>query len=477
MDERKKLVAITIVGYTAFIVLMTLTFAPQGYQQLATESAAAHIASSVGLFVSFLALAVYMLPRGLKWVSVKLVWGASAVVLICQTLFALLNHSLLTLPTAVLLCLHAATGASFSILFTFWTGVSYLFDRRNFQFCILAGSLISAFVAILISPFQSDALLIATKLIAIVAVAIACTLLSSHAKELDKKQTGELSSMASSTKGLLLPILCTGSLGFAYQYSWMVAGTDSQASLYFSVGQACATSLVLLVAAAPGVKSISIGRCFRVICPIACIFVLLQAFTSGTVQVLCMSIVSATFNLCIILLLPLCASMAKQKSLSAPGLYAMSSSVVYAFMALGCLMGLLPEDYAGVSLCVLAFVVLAILSASILLSKDDSYDFALVLGNDSDEAPSAEGPIDKPTNREFFASLLSEEYGLTKRETEVLRMLLLGRDAPSISEELCISTNTVKTHVKHIYAKLDIHSRQELIDMVEDFEKTLRQSL
>lgn len=56
-------------------------------------------------------------------------------------------------------------------------------------------------------------------------------------------------------------------------------------------------------------------------------------------------------------------------------------------------------------------------------------------------------------------------------------MVLLGRDAPSISEELCISANTVKTHIKRIYRKVDIHSRQELADMVEDFENSAHQGL
>ena len=36
-----------------------------------------------------------------------------------------------------------------------------------------------------------------------------------------------------------------------------------------------------------------------------------------------------------------------------------------------------------------------------------------------------------------------------------------------IAEELVISENTVRTHVRHIYAKLDVHSHQELIDLVE----------
>ena len=39
---------------------------------------------------------------------------------------------------------------------------------------------------------------------------------------------------------------------------------------------------------------------------------------------------------------------------------------------------------------------------------------------------------------------------------------------PAISERLFVSENTVKSHVKRIYQKLDIHTRGELIDLVNE---------
>ncbi len=59
------------------------------------------------------------------------------------------------------------------------------------------------------------------------------------------------------------------------------------------------------------------------------------------------------------------------------------------------------------------------------------------------------------------------ERGLTAREREVFAMLAKGRNGRFIMEHYVISRNTVKSHIKHIYAKLDVHSQQELIDMVE----------
>lgn len=62
---------------------------------------------------------------------------------------------------------------------------------------------------------------------------------------------------------------------------------------------------------------------------------------------------------------------------------------------------------------------------------------------------------------------LCRSHGLTKREGEVLSLLAKGRDAAYICEELCLARNTVKSYAKSIYAKVGIHSKQELIDRVE----------
>ena len=59
------------------------------------------------------------------------------------------------------------------------------------------------------------------------------------------------------------------------------------------------------------------------------------------------------------------------------------------------------------------------------------------------------------------------QFGLTSRELDVLKLLARGRTSPFIQEKLVLSHNTVKTHVRHIYTKLNVHSQQELISIVE----------
>ncbi len=63
---------------------------------------------------------------------------------------------------------------------------------------------------------------------------------------------------------------------------------------------------------------------------------------------------------------------------------------------------------------------------------------------------------------------LAQAKGLSKRETEVVLLLLEGRSLRYIQNALFISEGTARTHVKRIYAKLEVHSKQQLIDFFKE---------
>lgn len=62
---------------------------------------------------------------------------------------------------------------------------------------------------------------------------------------------------------------------------------------------------------------------------------------------------------------------------------------------------------------------------------------------------------------------LAQRSGVSERELEVLALVAKGRSAGRIAEDLNVSLATVNSHIHHIYQKLGIHSRQELIDLIE----------
>ncbi len=140
---------------------------------------------------------------------------------------------------------------------------------------------------------------------------------------------------------------------------------------------------------------------------------------------------------------------------------------------LGAFMGttanaLLASDNVGaLSLVIVAFLVLFM---GYVLFALRNYSFHTEIERVVEPAP-VPAAVEVPMNgEEAFAALchgIAQEHGLTPREEEVFAMLARGRNREYIESALQVSRNTVKAHVKHVYAKLGIHSHQELIDLVE----------
>lgn len=79
-------------------------------------------------------------------------------------------------------------------------------------------------------------------------------------------------------------------------------------------------------------------------------------------------------------------------------------------------------------------------------------------------APTPDAPAPSLDER---VHAVAADFLLTRREEEVLRLLARGRTSAWVAGELGLATNTVRGYVQGIYVKLGVHSRQELIDLVE----------
>ena len=54
-----------------------------------------------------------------------------------------------------------------------------------------------------------------------------------------------------------------------------------------------------------------------------------------------------------------------------------------------------------------------------------------------------------------------EDYGLSRRETEILRLLAAGYCNPDIARELGITAKTVENHLTSVFDKLGVHNRTQ----------------
>ena len=96
--------------------------------------------------------------------------------------------------------------------------------------------------------------------------------------------------------------------------------------------------------------------------------------------------------------------------------------------------------------------------------------------NENDLIALAKGDEDKDEaepKRQRFQDRCKDvagEYGLSPKETEIMILFAKGRSSTRIQEELYLSRGTVTTHLRHIYQKMDVHGKQEFLDVIEGRE-------
>lgn len=92
---------------------------------------------------------------------------------------------------------------------------------------------------------------------------------------------------------------------------------------------------------------------------------------------------------------------------------------------------------------------------------------ALDLVDDDGAEQQAKQAEQRTLSTEAKVACFGHAFKLSSREIEILTMFASGRSARYISGALVISELTVKTHLRHIYAKADIHNRQDLLDLID----------
>lgn len=136
------------------------------------------------------------------------------------------------------------------------------------------------------------------------------------------------------------------------------------------------------------------------------------------------------------------------------------------------------------SVSVIVFIMLIIVSASFVMTEDNyPLKSRFKLLEEEQERGAKNSPpgipirkldadhndnhLKKPNVFQRKCKAIAAQYGLSSRQSEVLIMLAKGRNADYITKKLVISSHTAKAHIYNIYQKTGVHSRQELMDLVE----------
>lgn len=284
-----------------------------------------------------------------------------------------------------------------------------------------------------------------------------------------KKREGRKPLSESNVAFLAVVLVATAAFGFVNLQAMFVPGDEGSFTAYVSLVIRAATSAVVFI----GYLRFS-WRPYTILCA-ALLFMAVGLVASGVADAGFASALFLAGYLCfdvliwaIVIMMNYRSGMALLRTISI--VYALDQFGIFA----GTIAGSAARDVGTVAMgCVVlgsALLLLMVwLSNRSISVKDSLKGYELEFDQRKDDPSQAESPADDtavPAVREGRIAEMKARYFLSSREVDILSLLVAGRNGPYIAEHLCVSDNTVKTHIRHIYTKLDVHNRQELLDLV-----------
>ncbi|WP_428420518.1 LuxR C-terminal-related transcriptional regulator [Paraeggerthella hominis] len=276
--------------------------------------------------------------------------------------------------------------------------------------------------------------------------------------------------------GLLSSFMLTGSLDFEG------SGKVSSGAIVGAIIVFC--FVVFVMHRMPKVSTVS-----RVIMPVLAAMLVFLPFLSEMYNLVFYMLLLGSYYFVALLITYLVAEVAHVRRVSPYVLMGVTMGVARVFLAVALLGGFAaavagggPSDEGEHTmrfLVIIVVVLYALCMALVFFSRDrkrrregagqdgPGVDGALAAAQADAAATQADAASEGERALESRCAAVAREGGLTEREAEVLVYLARGRTKAYIAEALFVTENTVRSHVRNIYSKLGIHTRQQLIDLVE----------
>ena len=286
------------------------------------------------------------------------------------------------------------------------------------------------------------------------------------------------------------PALCVTMFALVWKLSTRMAPDAPGELTTFTLLAFGLATLLLCAQALLSRHSANLLRTYRLLFPLMTGAFLLLPLLGNAYGPVLSAMLMFGFELVNLLLIFLCAQVAHTRRLPSSTVYALGLGPSFLAMLVGQVTGVFLEGavqaQSVVHLSGIALAAVYLLSMALLVitrsgrrdgeTGESPMDITQPGGSvaiAADIAPDAIGLSGSaslagtvaPSAEEVIAGLAAE-FSLTPREADIAAMVARGNSVPAIAERLAISQNTVRGHTKRIYAKLDIHTKQELIDLV-----------
>lgn len=318
---------------------------------------------------------------------------------------------------------------------------------------------------------------------ALVAAAVALSLMALRAPAPApgdaERQGGRKAGLRGLAKEVGSPLICVCAIAFAVALTRTITldGIENSDTINL-VASGCiiAASLVLYAAwYVPGGKrsvfrKLSILGLYRMFFPVIVTALLALSIAGDALALPVATLAYVLFSFVAVFMMSTSVTIAQRHGLWSPYVYGAFAGATYFVFAGATALGAwvyYPRSFGAATLPVIVLVVFYILAmsyAAIQARKRGQDEHGAAGAAEGVAATAAPAVVDEVAQR---CAVLAEEAGLTKRERDILLVLARGRDVPSIAKQLFISENTVRSHSKSIYRKLRIHSKQELLDLLD----------
>lgn len=367
--------------------------------------------------------------------------------------------STVAVPSAVL------GGFGIALLILFWSEFYGCLNPLRVASYYAAAIVVGAVVVYVYRGFMFPWLFAMTALLPV--VSLACIAAGYRQVPASEQPSSIWTKLSVPWKAILLMAI------YAFAYGLLESDAyESSFGPHSSLGTLAAGIVVFFGVAFRG-KRFDFGVIYRIALPLMVAALLLLPslnFLGGEAGAFC---VSAGYTLQSILVMLICANLCYRYGASAIWIFGIERGVRQVFMILGRdvsdMVPTLGMASGNEEALVSALAIVAIVAATMILMSERSLSSRW----GADVVPDVvDGVRAEPTAAERkheLSSRVADEaraHKLSVREEEVLLLLAQRKTIGEIEHELFIANGTAKAHVRHIYQKLEIHTRQELFEML-----------
>lgn len=471
MDTARIRTVCTVFGFALFLVVNVFTLWG-GY--LPTLSA--DLQGSEALMMIFIPQTVALVGTLLAAALLTgyMASGASRILLVASSM-ALLGGTLMQLlasaeDSSYLLPLSGmAVGAGSAGVFMLWEMVLTSLDQAHAEIGLLVGSALFPLLYVVSDLCAHSVLYVLVP----VFVVISCALLMVAYRTIDfetpvfqQSPRTFRENYRSVSAALLRPMLCVASIGFCSGILRSTAIADDATGALVNdlsmVGVVGSALLLLLLWRKLHIR-FDLPRFYQVVFPFVAAGFVLLPFLGNLYHYLFAGVAYLLFSLVSILMMLSCAELSRSRQVHPAFIYGLFAGFVYLLMGVGSSVGSYVgslKEFGVAQMAMIALLTIYLLSLVLFTSRARK-------NGDEGEVVVVENTKDLLSER---CAALADDHELSPREAEIMELIVRGRDVPHIAASLFISENTVRSHCKSIYRKVDVHNKQELLSKIDETE-------